>query len=415
MLKVSKKIKSFSSEGSGLLSEIPELIGRGLKLESREETLSAIEQLVLEDNISEIYLNGNTMSVEACQVLGEVIQTKKDLEVADFSDIFTGRSAKEIPFALEYLLSGLISCGKCSTVYLSDNAFGSTASKPLITFLSRHRPLKHLYLTNNGLGPSAGACVARALEELAEIQSVEPSVYLETLVCGRNRLENASMNAWSSCFRAHKNLRHVKMPQNGIRSEGICILLKTGLSECSRLQTLDLQDNTFTVSGAKTLVRMLPKWPHLVELGISDCLLSKAGGKLLAQALFDTDFMQLKILRLQYNGIDEEGVKILGNAIERSLPNLELLELNGNVFSEEDESVEKIRNIFEKREKGVLDDLDDMEEPSESDIMEESSEPENLDDLNEETDDIDEKEIKFPIKKETGTNISDLLEKTSLT
>lgn len=57
------------------------LSGRGLKLESREETLSAIEQLVLEDNISEIYLNGNTMSVEACQVLGEVIQTKKDLEV----------------------------------------------------------------------------------------------------------------------------------------------------------------------------------------------------------------------------------------------------------------------------------------------------------------------------------------------
>ncbi|EMR11688.1 hypothetical protein PNEG_00124, partial [Pneumocystis murina B123] len=390
------------------------LSGRGLKLESKEETLSAIEQLVLEENIREIYLNGNTMSVEACRILGEVIRTKKDLEVVDFSDIFTGRSAKEIPFALEYLLSGLVSSGKCNTVYLSDNAFGPTASKPLIAFLSRHRPLKHLYLTNNGLGPSAGACVARALEELAKIQSVEPSIYLETLVCGRNRLENASMKAWSACFRAQKNLTHVRMSQNGIRPEGIRILLETGLSACSLLQTLDLQDNTFTVLGAKTLARMLPKWPHLVELGVSDCLLSRAGGKLLAQALFDSNFIRLKILRLQYNGIDEEGVEILANAIERTLPNLELLELNGNVFSEEDESVEKIRNIFEKRGKGVLDDLDDMEEPSESDNIGESSELENSDDLNENLDHIEEKEIEFPIKKEARTNISALLERTHL-
>ncbi|KTW29308.1 hypothetical protein T552_01263 [Pneumocystis carinii B80] len=390
------------------------LSGRGLKLESKEEVLSVIKELISEKNIREIYLNGNTLSVEACQILGEVIRTKKDLEVVDFSDIFTGRSAKEIPFALEYLLSGLSSCEKCSTVYLSDNAFGSTASEPLIAFLSRHRPLKHLYLTNNGLGPSAGACVARALEELAEIQSLDPPVHLETLVCGRNRLENASMKAWSACFRAQNKLTHVKMPQNGIQSQGIRILLETGLTACSLLQTLDLQDNTFTLLGAKTLAKMLPKWPHLIELAVSDCLLSRTGGKLLAQALFDNNFMQLKILRLQYNGIDEEGVKILANAIERTLPSIELLELNGNVFSEEDESVEKIRRIFEKREKGVVDDLDDMEELSEMDSSEELSEPENSDDSSKNFDDIEEKKVEFPIKKETGTNISTLLEETHL-
>ncbi|KAG4300652.1 hypothetical protein PCK1_003081 [Pneumocystis canis] len=288
--------------------------GRGLRLETREDvnrllketgfldvfnTVDATDAIDTQDlreshasrvtrEISEIHLNGNTFGVEACERMKEIIQeAEKTLKVFNASDIFTGRTAEEIPNALESLLSGVLACKQCDTIYLSDNAFGSTAAAPLIGFLSKHIPLKHLYLNNNGLGPNAGSKMAEALEALALLQHQQtPPVFLETIVCGRNRLESASMDAWSACFRAHSSIIHVKMPQNGIRPDGIRVLLETGLSS----------------------------WAAM-----------------------------------------------LAGAIEKALPNLELLELNDT-----DDAIERIRGIFEKRGKGILDDLADMEEPYES-------------------------------------------------
>lgn len=392
------------------LVHIFSLSGRGLRLEYREETLSAIETLVNSQNVQVVRLNGNTFGVEACKVIGEVLSTKSTLQVADLSDIFTGRSSKEIPLALESLLTGLLSCKQCHTIYLNDNAFGPTAASPLIYFLSHHLPLKHLYLSNNGLGPQAGMGVAQALEALATLQREQTStVYLKTISCGRNRLESSSMRAWSKCFQAHTALTELRMPQNGIRSDGISILLETGLSACTLLQVLDLQDNTFTVVGAKVLAATLPKWPCLIELGISDCLLSKAGGKMLARALALGNHKQLSILKLQYNEIDEDGVAMLATAIEKTLPNLEVLELNGNAFSEEDDAIEKIKSIFQERGKGILDALDDMEELSELDSLDESHQ-ESSKDSDEET----KKQTDVSIKKEENTNLSFLLNKTHI-
>lgn len=131
------------------------------------------------------------------------------------ADIFTGRLREEIPAALEALLPALTSCLSLKTVNLCDNAFGPTAAAPLEAFFETHSALQHLHLQNNGMGPEAGARMARALARNSKGA-------LQTLICGRNRLENGSVAAWIECFAAHKqDLRVVKMPQNGIRPEGI--------------------------------------------------------------------------------------------------------------------------------------------------------------------------------------------------
>ncbi|KAG4303701.1 hypothetical protein PCANB_000132 [Pneumocystis canis] len=349
------------------LESIFSISGKGLRLNTKKEVEEVLKDMEKKE-IREIHLNGNTLGVEACETIKEMIKRKKDtLEVFNASDIFTGRTVKEIPNALEFLLSGILECEKCHTIYLSDNAFGSIAASPLINFLSKHTPLKHLYLNNNGLGPNAGSKIAEALETLAHLQHKKtPPIFLETIVCGRNRLESASMEAWSACFRAHSSIIHVRMPQNGIRPDGIRVLLETGLSSCMQLQTLDLQDNTLALMGTKALIATLPSWSMLSELEVSDCLLSRTGGKMLAHTLSRGNHTQLKKLKLQYNEIDKAGASMLAAAIEKALPNLEILELNGNAFSDKDEAVEKIRGIFEKRGKGMLDDLADMEEPYES-------------------------------------------------
>lgn len=253
-------------------------------------------------------------------------------------------------------------------------------------------PLQHLYLNNNGLGPHAGILIADALSELhakkeaARKQGQQQEVPdLETVICGRNRLENGSMTAWAKAFRLHNRVREVKMVQNGIRQEGISHLLSEGLRHASRLEVLDLQDNTFTLLGAKALAAVTPGWAELVELGVGDSLLGAKGGVLLAKSLANGQNKKLRILRLQYNEITAPGVKALAEAVDEALPVLRKLELNGNKFTEDDEAVIALQDLFEARKEKQagdivheddwgLDSLSDLEEESEGEEEEEEEE-----------------------------------------
>lgn len=263
---------------------------------------------------------------------------------------------------------------------LSDNAFGLNTQAPLVDFLSQHVPLRHLILNNNGLGPAAGVLIADALTSLAEKKEAAKKEGkevpdLETVICGRNRLENGSMAAWAKAYAAHKGVREVKMVQNGIRQEGITHLLTNGLSHASKLSVLDLQDNTFTATGAQALSNVVGGWTELKELGVGDCLLSGRGGVALAAALQKGKNTKLEILRLQYNEINARGVKGLSEAHSK-LPALRRVELNGNVFDEDDEHIEKLREVLKERKENAdglgeddedywgIDELDDLEEAS---------------------------------------------------
>jgi len=194
------------------------------------------------------------------------------------------------------------------------------------------------------------------------------------------------------------------MVQNGIRQEGIVALLRDGLSHCTKLEVLDLQDNTFTALGSKALADAVGKWTSLIELGVGDCLLSARGGVMLADALKKGQNSAIEILRLQYNEIDAKGVKGLAEAAKSksALPKLRRVELNGNKFSEDDSSIIEMKEVLDARreEAGVeedeededwgIDELDDLEEDDEDE--EEDDNDEGEDDNDEGEDDNDEGE-----------------------
>lgn len=345
------------------------LAGRSLRLDTAQDVEPHIGALLDSSTWTSVDLSGNTLGVGACERLAKVFRTLQCLETANLADIFTGRVLAEIPPALSLLLEALVALPRLHTIDLSDNAFGLNTVGPLVDFLSRHVPLEHLILQNNGLGPAAGSQVADALTKLAEKKAGARS--LQTVICGRNRLESGSMTAWARMLCAHGDLRTVKMVQNGIRQDGIVPLLERGLGTGSlNLQVLDLQDNTFTQRGAQALANVVSRWTALRELGIGDCLLSASGCVLLAKALQNK---QLRILRLQYNEIDVNGVEALLQATRTALPALQRVELNGNKFAEEDPAVTALRAVLEDRrqtangEEGSLwglDELSDLEEDS---------------------------------------------------
>ena len=331
------------------------LAGKGLKLDTKEDLEKHIQPLVDSSTITHIDLSGNTLGVPASTALASVLSSKPTLESADLHDIFTSRLLEEIPPALSSLLTALLECPRLHTVDLSDNAFGLNTKDPLVDFLSKHTPLKHLVLNNNGMGPIAGTSIAEALTSLAERKGTarkdgKDVPDLESIVCGRNRLENGSMAAWAKAYKAHKaGMKSVKMTQNGIRPEGISLLISAGLSTCSRLEVLDMQDNTFTFTGATALAKSLKGWASLKELGVGENLLGGRGAIKVFQALGAGQTKKVEVLRLEYNDIDPAGVKALLQAARDGLPQLRRVELNGNKFEEEDDSVDALSELLSER------------------------------------------------------------------
>jgi Ran GTPase-activating protein 1 len=360
------------------------LEGKGLKLDTAEDIAPHIQPLKRSADVTEVRFLGNTLGIGASEALAEVLASKTTLEVANFADVFTGRVLAEIPPALDALLSALVQLPKLHTINLSDNAFGLNTQAPLVSFLAAHTPLEHLILNNNGLGPYAGVLIADALTTLAKKKMEVDARPLRTVVCGRNRLENGSMAAWAKAYAAHDGVTSIKMVQNGIRQEGITHLLKEGLLHTTGLEVLDLQDNTFTVKGARTLADVIARWPSLKELGVGDCLLSARGGVMLGEALRAGNNKELEVLRLQFNDVDGKTVKLLAE-IQQFVPKLRRVELNGNKFNEDDVNVDLLRSNLYEQKKNVgnddddednwgLDELDELDDESEDEEDEDKAE-----------------------------------------
>ena len=173
------------------------------------------------------------------------------------------------------------------------------------------------------------------------------------------------------------------MVQNGIRAEGITHVLSHGFAHSRAIEVLDLQDNTFTATGARALANVVANWAAIRELGVGDCLLSGRGGIALADALAKGNNAKLQVLRLEFNDINAKGVAGLAAALGK-LPALRRVELEGNKFDAEDPAIETLREELGKRREGAGVEDEDDENWGVGDLDELESEDEDEEDDDEE-------------------------------
>ncbi|SPO27801.1 probable ran GTPase activating protein 1 [Ustilago trichophora] len=356
-------------------SKIFSLVGQGLKLDTKADIQPHLDRLDQITDLEEIHLGGNTLGVEACQALADVLKNKRNLKVADFADIFTGRLITEIPDALRALCDALTDHTSLVELNLSDNAFGGRSAEPMVNFLKNNHSFSVLKLNNNGLGITGGTIVAEALFQAAQnLKAKGLESQLRTVICGRNRLENGSAPVWAKAYAAHAGLVEVRMFQNGIRMEGIEAISK-GLASCPNLEVLDLQDNTATLRGSRAIAACLPKWPNLKTLNLSDCLLKPKGGALVFGALANGSNKALETIQVQYCDLDRKVLDQLASAIELHLTKLTKLDINGNWADEEDECIENIKKALAKHgHDNALLELDEMDPDGEESEAEDEDE-----------------------------------------
>ncbi|KAJ3893026.1 hypothetical protein GG344DRAFT_75382 [Lentinula edodes] len=390
--------------------------GRGAKYNSREDIGSILDG-VDPALIEEVHFGGNTIGVDASLALAEWLQKASNIKIADFADIFTGRLISEIPQALTAICDALIDKTSLIELNLSDNAFGGRSVDPMVPFLTKNRSFQVLKLNNNGLGPAGGQVLANALLDSAKLSKAEGKTSnLRTFICGRNRLEDGSASAWAEAFAAHGGLVEVRMPQNGIRMDGITALAG-GLAKNRNLQYIDLQDNTFTfeggLTGVKAWANSLRAWPDLHTLNLSDCFLS-ANGEVpeLVTVLAEGSNPKLHSLQLQNNNLEGETSQLLAENIMENMRNLKYLELQWNDFEEEDEHLRALR-VSMKQRGGKLSVTDEDEDEEEQEDAEEEAEARAEKEAELEMD-LEEKAFQGKTEKYEADELANLMSKVEL-
>ncbi|GAV47745.1 hypothetical protein ZYGR_0I00410 [Zygosaccharomyces rouxii] len=361
-------------------SQVFSLQGKALKLTTKQDIQPHLDALEKLEKVTKLDLSGNTIGEEASVALADFITTHDSLRLhvqeVNFADLYTSRLVDEVVASLTAFLPALLKCHRLEILNLSDNAFGLRTIDQLENYIANAVYLKHLILSNNGLGPHAGERVGKALFMLAQNKRKLKLNPLETFICGRNRLENGSSLYLALGLKSHGDgLQNVRLYQNGIRPKGVATILHYGLKHNKNLKVLDLQDNTFTTTASSVLSEVLPIWKDsLVELNLNDCLLKQNGADLVFKVFAETKFTKLEVLKAEYNEMVQETLEqVLLPAVEREqLPKLKKLELNGNWLEENSEPLDQLQARFPDLE------LDDLEEPDSEEEEEEEDEAEQL-------------------------------------
>lgn len=383
------------------------LKGQGLKCDTAEDISAHLEGLKSDDQVTKVVMGGNTFGIGACEELGKVLKEKEHLIEADLADIFTGRLISEIPQALSSLCNSLLNLNHLTIIDLSDNAFGGRCVDSMVPFLSSHLPLEELRLANNGLGPAGATVIADALYELGlkARQTNQPS-RLRKIICGRNRCENGSAKSWGRVFEVHSELTEVRLFQNDFRNHGWDPLM-SGLACCSKLEVLDMWDNTATEKGSRAVASALPQLKNLRELNLGDCLLRPRGGAMIARALKLGNNSNLELLKLSGSEIDEEVVGLLVEFVTGYGSKLKRVELNDNFGDAE--AAEELTGVWGNMKKaldawGNEAEMDELDAIIEADSDEEDgSEGEEDKDEEEEKEEDGESEVASGVSKPEAT------------
>jgi Ran GTPase-activating protein 1 len=382
--------------------------GKILKITTADDAKPIIDSIHANASATSITLSGNTFGTAACAAIADALASLKSLRSANLSDIFTTRLQTEVPPSIAEFTKALTGNTAFEELNLSDNAVGKDGVAAFISLFKTNPDLKHLHINNCGLGSRGATVLARglvasqgfsdehvrlAIPSLVDDESVPPSsssspscdatvserkLALQTLVAGRNRLENIGASALARALHDVTSLTRLEIPQNGILPEGIAALSEA-LAKNTNLQELNLNDNTIKPAGAVALAAALTSLPNLRRLNLGDCMLGSQGVITIAKALASAGASRvLEVLDLSYCDIDDAAAKVLADAV-RQQPNLLRLELNGNAIKAK--GLEAINEALGDERDDVLGSMSENEDSDDDD--------EDDDDDNDDNDDND--------------------------
>lgn len=259
-----------------------------IEAEEAKELLSPLSE---EGNhYTKIILSNRSFGIEAAKVAEPILASlKNQLKEVDVSDIVAGRPEDEALEVMRIFSSALEGC-VLDYLNLSDNALGEKGVRAFGQLLKSQNSLEELYLMNDGISEEA----AKALTEL--IPSTEK---IKVLHFHNNMTGDEGAISIAELLKSSPLLEDFRCSSTRVGSEG-GIALVEALNGCKHLKKLDLRDNMFGVVAGLALGKTLEKLNEITEIYLS------------------------------YLNLEDEGAIAILEAIEKHLPNVEILEMAGN-------------------------------------------------------------------------------------
>ncbi|KAJ0255009.1 RAN GTPase-activating protein 1 [Hirschfeldia incana] len=242
------------------------------------------------NSYTKIRFTNRSFGSEAAKVAVNILFSIKDhLTEVDLSDFVAGRPEAE---ALEVMsmFSSALEGSKLRCLDLSDNALGEKGIRAFASLIESQRDLEELYLMNDGISEDAAKAVREMLPSTARIK---------VLQFHNNMTGDEGAVAIAEIVKKCPSLEDFRCSSTRIGADG-GVALAEAIECCRRLKKLDLRDNMFGVEGGIALAKSLSVLNELSEIYMS------------------------------YLNLEDEGTEAISEALIKSAPSLQVLELAGN-------------------------------------------------------------------------------------
>jgi Ran GTPase-activating protein 1 len=324
-------------------------MGKDKRLDSASDAKFYVDTILQNKHAKSISLAGNTIGIEAAEVIGPALAKLDDIRYLDLHDIFVSRVVEVLRPALVHLLKGVSSKPRLRRVDLSDNAFGTRAAHDLKELLNNQAVIE-LILNNNGLGTDGANVIVNHI-------LADKKLNLRRLLVGRNRLEDGGATHIARAVAQLPTLIELRMPSNSIRSAGLKAIADA-LHNCVAIEILDVSDNNMNREALAAMIDVLPKLTNLRVINFGDTQIGDIGCVKIC-AIIGEKMTHLEELYLSFNDISENGAAAIAKAIQGK-KNLRYLDLDGNAISRK--ALAKIKDVLKEMKKSeVLAPMDENE------------------------------------------------------
>jgi Ran GTPase-activating protein (RanGAP) involved in mRNA processing and transport len=203
------------------------------------------------------------------------------------------------------VLAGAIPECKVATLVLARNFIDDGGLAAITEALRKVNSVAHLDVSDNGLGPKSGKCIADAVRA--------PACLLQTLVLSDNVLGDGGLRYLAEALKETRGIQELVICRNRITGKSV-VDLANGLKYNRSLRRLDLSGNKLGDEGAVALVEPLcMSTCAITHLLLGSCSIGDPGGTALARVILENE--RLISLDLRNNFLMEAAAEALGKAV----------------------------------------------------------------------------------------------------
>ncbi|XP_023563904.1 NACHT, LRR and PYD domains-containing protein 14 [Octodon degus] len=258
------------------------------------------------------------LGLEACNLTSVCCQDIAKALIKSKSLVFLNLSTNTLHDDGVKFLCEALGHPECYLRRLSLESCGLTevSCEDLSSALIRNKSLTHLCLADNSVGDRGIKLLSAALKH--------PECTLQSLVLRRCHFTPISSEYLSSSLLYNKSLIHLDLGSNDLQDDGLAVLCNVFQQSNSNLQDLELMGCVLTTACCPDLASAILNSPNLLNLDLGYNDLQDEGVKILCEALRNPN-CSIQSLGLEYCGLTSLCCQDLSSAL---LSNQRLIKIN---------------------------------------------------------------------------------------